>query len=105
MFMNPSTMYHTELTNIFLEALINDKESKYYQQSKLQIIEAMLNQYVRFRIDENETIFEKEHGNGKDEVEIFTKDHKNTDAIYAAKILLNEYPPINEEENNLGRSF
>lgn len=98
MFMNPNTMYHTELTNIFLEALMTDKDSKYYQKSKLEIIENILNKGIDFRVNENDIIYEKAHFNGNEEVIIFANEKKNADAIYAAKILLKEYPPIDEEE-------
>lgn len=96
MFMNPITYYHTILMNSFVNALIEDKESSYYDKTSITAVEDILNNHVQFTIDENDVIYEVIDGVS---TEIFTKDWKNEDAIYAIKILLEEYPNnVNESD-------
>jgi hypothetical protein len=95
MFLNPITLYHNLLLTTFINALIDDNESAYYKMTELEVLEAILNNYVTFSIDEDETIYETTNNVS---TEIFTKDYKNEDAIYCIKILLDEYPPIEEPE-------
>lgn len=98
MFMNPTQAYHDILMDIFLEAIIKDKESKYYQKSKLEVIEAVLNNMIEFKIDENGIVYERYPNNGKEETAIFTKDHKNDEVNYCLKILLSGYPSNDEND-------
>lgn len=95
MFMNPTNYYHTALMNAFINALIEDKESLYYDKTVIQATEDILNNHVSFRIDEDDIIYEIVDGV---ETEVFTKDWKNEDAIYAIKVLLSEYPEDAVEE-------
>lgn len=90
MFMNEYKYYHVVLMNSFINALIEDKESSYYGKSPIQAMEDIINNKVSFAIDKNDTITEIPLNSTA--TEIFTKDWKNTDAIYALKILLEECP-------------
>lgn len=95
MFMNPTNYYHTALMNTFINAIIEDKNSAYYDKTAIEATEDILNNHVSFRIDEDDVIYEIIEGV---ETKVFTKDWKNEDAIYAIKILLSEYPEVVEEE-------
>lgn len=97
MFMNPTNYYHTALMNTFINALIEDKESSYYDKTAVAATEDILNNHVSFTIDEDDTIFEVIDGVA---TEVFTKDWKNEDAIYAIKVLLSEYPEDAVEEES-----
>ena len=91
MLFNPTMAYHNELVNIFVTHLIEDKESKFYKKTKLEVLENLINNNVSFSISEDEIIQEVTYiSNVKQSNEIFTKDHKNADAIYCLKILLKE---------------
>jgi hypothetical protein len=81
----------------FIKALINDKESNYYNKSPIQVVEAIINENVSFAIDENNIITEKKANDTA--IEVFTKDWKNENAIYALKILLEEFPKEDNKED------
>lgn len=89
MLFNPVSTYKEELTNIFINALINDKDSIYNKATRLEVIEAILSNNVEFEIDVNDVIYEKFQN--KEKHIIFDNNKKNTEAIYAIKILLKDY--------------
>ena len=91
MLFNPIRAYHNELVNVFITHLIEDKESKFYKKTKLEVLESLVNNNISFNITNDEVIQEVTYkSNRKQANEIFTKDHKNTKAIDCLKILLKE---------------
>jgi Na+-translocating ferredoxin:NAD+ oxidoreductase RnfG subunit len=88
MLFNPISTYKEELTNIFINALIDDKDSIYNKSTRLTVIEGILSNNIEFEIDETDIIYEKFQDQEKHV--IFKNNKKNSEAIYAIKILLQE---------------
>jgi Na+-translocating ferredoxin:NAD+ oxidoreductase RnfG subunit len=89
MLFNPISTYKEELTNIFINALIDDKDSIYNKSTRLEVIEGILSNNIEFEVDKEDVIFEKFQDQEKHV--IFKNNKKNSEAIYAIKILLKEY--------------
>ena len=89
MLFNPISTYKEELTNIFINALISDKDSVYNKSTRQEVIEGILSNNIEFEVDKEDIIYEKFQDQEKHV--IFKNNKKNSEAIYALKILLKEY--------------